>query len=123
MMIARNRTKSHFMDQIARALILSRTRRISSRGRAKKLSCFFASREKPMPEPADGWFFFVAPGVMTILAIKFLGNNLHRPKESDQGRRQVLAGHLWILNVRRSALWTTNDCRGDVGIARFPSDH
>src|ERR1700736_6399787 len=99
MMIARNRTKSHFMVQIARAVILSRTRPISSWDASKNLGRFLASREEPVPEPADGALFLVAPSVMTILAIKFLGNDFHCAKEPDQGRGQELPRHLRVLDV------------------------
>ena len=53
---------------------------------------------------------------MTVLAIKFLGNDLHRAKEPDQSRGQEFARHLWILNVRRPALRAANDRCGNVGI-------
>src|ERR1700730_10823141 len=66
---------------------------------AETLGRFLAAREEPVPEPADGALFLVAPSVMTILAIKFLGNDFHCAKEPDQGRGQELPRHLRVLDV------------------------
>src|SRR5947208_4259013 len=104
-------------------VISSRARRISSRDALKKLGRFLASREEPVPEPADGAFFLVAPSVMTILAIKFLRDQFHRAKEADQRRSQELPRHLRILDVGRSALRAANNGGGDIRIGRFPFDH
>src|SRR5213594_3642857 len=123
MIIARNRTKSHFMDQIARAVILSRGAANFQLRCAEKLGRFLASREEAVPEPADGALFLIAPSVMAVLAIKFFGNDFHRAKKGDQRRSHELTRHLRILDLGGAALRTANDGRGHVGIGRFPFDH
>jgi len=42
---------------------------------AENLGRFLAAGEEPVPEPADGALFLVAPSVMTILAVKLFGND------------------------------------------------
>src|SRR6266480_654934 len=90
---------------------------------AENLGRFLAAREEPVPEPADGALFLVAPSVMTVLAIKFLGNDLYRAKQADQCRSQELPRHLRILDVRGPALRAANNGGGNVRIACFPFDH
>src|SRR2546430_7594425 len=90
---------------------------------AENLGRFLASREEPVPEPADAALFLVAPSVVTILAIKFLWDDLHHAQEPDQCRSQELPRHLWILNVRGSALRAANNGGGNVRSPCFPFAH
>src|SRR5438093_9383411 len=83
MMIARNRTNSHFMGSNSAGDNFVAVAANFQPRRPKKSGRFLASGEEPVPKPADGAFFFIAPGVMTILAIKFLGNDLHRAEQPD----------------------------------------
>src|SRR5437016_5995713 len=123
MIIARNRTKSHFMDQIARAgNFVAGAANFQPRC-AEKSGRFLASREEAVPEPADGALFLIAPSVMAILAIKLLGNDFQRAEKPDQGRSHEFARHLRILDVRRSALRAADNGGGDIGVACLPFDH
>src|SRR4029077_875668 len=90
---------------------------------AEKLGRFLAAREETVPEPADRALFLIAPSVMAILAIKFLGNDFQCVEKPDQGRSHEFARHLRILDVRRSPLRTANNGGGDIGIACLPFDH
>src|SRR5579884_2537061 len=57
------------------------------------------SGEKPVPEPSDGRLFPVAPGKVTILAVKLLGNDLESTEHGDQRRRHEFSSHLRIFDV------------------------
>ena len=83
----------------------------------------FGSGEEPMPQPSDRRLFLVAPGKVAVLAVKLLGNNFHRTKHAHERGRHEFSGHLWIFNIGRAALRTTNQSGGDVGVGGLPLDH
>src|ERR1051325_6449555 len=58
----------------------------------------FFSGKEAVPEPADRALFLVTPRVMTIQAIKFLRNNFQSAKQCHQRRRHELSRHLRIFN-------------------------
>src|SRR5438552_17835185 len=73
MIIARNRTKSHFMDQIARAgNFVAGAANFQPRW-AQTSGRFLASRDEAVAEPAGGALFLTATRVMAILALQVLG--------------------------------------------------
>ncbi len=76
-----------------------------------------------MPEPSDRRLFPVAPGKMAILAVKLLGNDFERAKHTNQRRSHKFSSHLWIFDIRRTALRATNKGRGDIRISGLPFDH
>src|SRR5947208_9166765 len=76
-----------------------------------------------MPQPSDRRLFLVAPGKVAVLAVKLLGNNFHRTKHAHERGRHEFSGHLWIFNIGRAALRTTNQSGGDVGVGGLPLDH
>src|SRR5439155_14629298 len=46
----------------------------------------------------------VAPGKMAILAVKLLGNDFDRAKQTNQRRSHEFSSHLCIFDIRRAAL-------------------
>src|SRR5438552_338274 len=100
-----------------------RERRMSTFTSPNKSLASSACREGAVPEPADGALCVIAPSVMAILAVKFLGNDFQRAEKSDQRRSHELTRHLRILDVRRSALRAANNGGGDIGVACLPFDH
>src|SRR6059058_3913958 len=76
-----------------------------------------------MPQASNRALFPVAPGKMAILAVKLLGDDFERAKHTDEGRSHKFSSHLWIFDIRRAALWTTDKSRGDIGISRLPFHH
>jgi hypothetical protein len=59
----------------------------------------FPAGEKPVPKSSDGRLFLIGPGEVTILAVKFLGNNFHGTKHSHKSWSQEFSGHLRVLDV------------------------
>jgi len=76
-----------------------------------------------MPEPADCRLFMIAPGVMAILAVKFLGDDFERAKDPDKCGSHKFSGHLWVFDIRGAALRAANQGRSDIGICGFPFNH
>ena len=60
---------------------------------------------------------------MAILAVKLFGNDFERAKHTNERRSHKFSSHLWIFDIRRAALRTTDKSRGDIGISRLPFDH
>src|SRR4029077_2203901 len=68
----------------------------------------FAPWKEAMPEASNCALFPVAPGKMTILAVKLLGNDFERAKQTNQRRSHEFSSHLWIFDIRRAALRATD---------------
>src|SRR5437868_11524429 len=121
MMIARTRTKSHFMVRSeSRGQQFGGSAADFQPGDGENSGRLFFSGKEAMPEPADRALFLVAPRVMAIQAIEFLRNNFERAKQRHQRRCHELSRHLRIFNVRRTALWAADNRSGNIRVACFP---
>jgi hypothetical protein len=69
----------HHQEDRARGI----ERRHQNRLCLRSLSPGFAPWKEAMPEPPNRWLLLIAPGKMAILAVKLLGNNFERAKQTD----------------------------------------
>src|SRR2546422_1669895 len=78
--------------------------------------------KETVPETIARLIFYVAPGKVAVLTVKFFRKDFERKKDAGQRRREKFPRQLRIFDPRRSTLRATNR-RADLRIGRFPFHH